>query len=101
MLTSEAGPGARELLARGEFDEAISLLREKCRDHPQSGSLRMELARACSLAGRRRDTTEAYFDAVELGFRHPVLLSALGSSLFSEGRVQETVTACRAALARD
>lgn len=83
------------------LEDAIGALRQACEDSPETGRIRLQLAQVLEHAGRYREATESYFDAIEAGFQHPLIFAGLAWALLFEGRSQEAVIACRAALAQD
>jgi tetratricopeptide (TPR) repeat protein len=50
--------GASALALEGKFDEAAALFRKSIEDHPDSPSLRVNLAVALSMSGRNRDAAQ-------------------------------------------
>ena len=92
---------ARRQMADNQFGRAIQVLELACRQHPGSGSLRLELADILSLTGRISEATELYLDLFQDGFRQAIVLASLAVSLFDEGRVPEAIASGRAAVLAD
>jgi len=96
------GMAATVLADAGKFDEAVAGLEETVKAHPELGSLRFLLARACSAAGRKDRAQELMLKLVAEteGPTGALMARELGSVYEDAGEIEKAIDAYQTAIGK-
>ncbi len=96
------GMAATVMVDAGEFDKSIAGLEDAVKAHPEIGSLRFLLARACSAAGKKDRAQELMISLVAEteGSMGALMARELGTMYEAAGKIEKAIEAYRVAIAK-
>ena len=100
-ITADLCSAALSLLVRGEWQQAIALLRQAIADHPTSADLWLELGNTWMERACLSEATDAYERAIAIDASISEAHANLAMAYREQGRFEEAIAACQRCVALD